>query len=176
VRPLHGTGGTRREDSSLHLLDPESADRQRSRAIRRADHRDAGIPAGQDDPSCLPRLSLPGRMRGKTSPTRQHRRAGPLLSIRARRYHHHCMGARQRTGSPQGRVGVYDDRVGSVSQRWTGRPPSIASPETGSLKKCIRGAPSVRDLSWGRRRGSPRGGLHAAAAIGLRRAIAVNTA
>jgi hypothetical protein len=147
VRPLHSSGGTRREDSSLHLLDPESVDHQRSGTVRRADHRDAGIPAGQDDPSCLPRLSLPGRVCRKTRPAGQHRRTGPLLPICTRRYHHHCMGARKHTGSSQGWVGVYNDCVGSVSHKWTNRPPSPASPGKRSLKRPAMSAPSARALA-----------------------------
>jgi len=146
VRPLHGTGGTRREDSALHLLDTESLDHQRFGTVRGAHHRDAGIPTGQDDPSCLPRLSLPGRVCGKTSPARQHRRAGPVLPVRAWRYHYHCVGARQRTGSPQGWVRVYNDRIGSVSQRRTRHLRSITSPRKRSLEGLTMSTPSARAL------------------------------
>jgi hypothetical protein len=115
----------------MHILDSEPLDHQRSGTVRRAHHRDAGVPAGEDDPSCLPKLSLPGGVCGKAGPAGQHRRARPLLPIRARRYHHHRLGGCKHAGPPEGWVRVYDDRVGSVKQptngQWViGGCPSIA--------------------------------------------------
>jgi hypothetical protein len=149
VRPLHGPGGTGREDSSLHLLAAEPVDYQRFGTVRRTDHRDAGIPAGQDNPSCLPRLSLPGRMCGKTRAAGQHRSAGSFLPIRTRRHHRHGVGACERTGSPQGWVGVYNDRVGAVSPTWPNRPSLMASPAQRPSTRLTVNVPSARSVVLG---------------------------
>ena len=176
MRPLYGTGGTRREDSSLHLLAAEPIDHQRFGTVRRADHRDPGIPAGQDDPSCLPRLSLPRRVCGKTRPARQYRSAGPFLSIRARRHHQHCMGARQRRKIFP-RRGRHVRRSCRLGEPWMSQPPTVDSLfwEEVFEKTCDARAQRERRGPGNAR---PTAGAlgRAAVAIGLRCASAVNTA
>jgi hypothetical protein len=174
VRALHGPGGARREDSSLHLLATESFDDQRPGTVKRTHHRDSGIPAGKDDPACLPELSVPGRMRGKTRPAGQSRSARPFLPIRARTEHHHRVGAGERAGSPQGWIGVYDDCIGSVSQIWSRWPPQRPLLEWGPYRDVRWVLAALWRLSQNRQVRSPGGARRVAVAIGLGHAIAVN--
>ena len=168
MRAFDGPGGTRRKDSSLHLLATKSVDDQRPRTLRRADHRDVGVPAGQDSSSCLPGLSVPGGVRGKTRPAGKHRRARPLLPIRTWRPHQDCVGACECAGSPQGGIGLHDHRIGSVSQRQSRSSPAQPVPGWDRRRDAQEGPAVTRERSRHRRGRSPGCAQGDALAIGFR--------
>src|SRR5262249_29150507 len=63
----------------------------------------------------LRRLSVSGRLRRPPGADRAARRAGSVLSVRARRAHRARLGARRRPGSAEGRQRLHYRRLGALT-------------------------------------------------------------
>jgi hypothetical protein len=114
VRPLDGSGGTRREDSPLYVLDAEPSDHCRSRIPRRADHRDPRISSRQNASTGLSGMPVSGGVRRATRTSGRPRSGRPLLPVCAGRSDHHRLGEGQCRRPSEGGVGLHHHRLGPI--------------------------------------------------------------